>query len=307
VNVEQIDYTEDNFKEVNFKELVNIEIYTDRDVEKDGTKMEGFNIIKNNDMMQYHYFGQEYEMVKFSPYLVIFNIIKNNIKHYIGFIALKPPSLNKTLRNMYFCPNLLPNLYKKDKFQLYVIIRMVILPSFRGMGLSKFLIDKMTEKIKCFIDYVEISSILLNTINFIPDSYNKTFLKLDKHTRDEFFLYLLKEQGGKAKGTKQGVKILANYAFKVLNKEKFKTLYLEMLKEFYNIKDVDLNLNDIDKYFNKTFDETSENNISLDDLLYFRKNQLPLILLHNNPIEEIKKLKYNYNKGEKTNDKQNIL
>jgi len=207
MDIEQINYTEDNFKEINFKELVNIEIYTDRNVEKNGTKKEGFNIIKNNDMMQYHYFGQEYNAIKSSTYLVVFNIINNDIKHYIGFISLTTPTLNKTLRNMYFCSNLLPNLYKKDKFQLYVISRMVILPSFRGMGLSKFLIDKMSERIKNYIDYIEISSIILNTIDFMPDSFNKTFLKLDKHKRDEFFLYLLKEQGGRAKGAKKVLKI----------------------------------------------------------------------------------------------------
>ena len=301
MNIEQINYTEDNFNEINFKELVNIEIYTDRNVEKDGTKKEGFNIIKNNDMMQYHYFGQEYNVIKSSSYLVVFNIINNNIKHYIGFISLSTPSSNKTLRNMYFCPNILPNLYKKDKFQLYAITRMVILPSFRGMGLSKFVIDKMTERIKDYIDYIEISSIILNTIDFIPNSYNKTFIKLDKHKRDKFFPSLLKNKFESTKGAKSGVTNLGNYAFKILNKEKFKKLYIEILNDIYNIKDTNLSLDNIDEYFNKTFDKNIENNISLDDLIYFKKKQLPLILLHNNIIEEVKKLKYN--KGEKTNDK----
>jgi len=292
MDIEKINYTEDDFKEINFKELVNIEIYSDRDIKKDGSRLEGFNIIKNNDMMQYHYFGQEYDIVQASPYLAVFNIVRNGIKHYIGFIALRTPSLNKTLRNMYFCPNFLSNLYKKDKYELYVIARMVILPSFRGMGLAKFLIDKLSDTIKDYIDYIEISSILLNTVDFIPNSFNKTFLKLEKNKRRKLF-DILKKQSGKAKGFKEGAGDLANYAFKILNKEKLKKLYIEILYEIYNIENVNLNLDNIEEFFNETL---YDNKFTEEELLYFRHNQLPLILLHNNDIEDIKKLQYN--KGE---------
>jgi len=133
---------------IDLKEKIKLEYYYG-----DNKKI-GETIIEKNDMLQYHYFSQEYNIIKSSQMLCLITLEHHGIKTYIGFIALGPPTLNKKFRNMFFGKNYLKKLYEIKKthkeyndIKILNISRIVFIPSFRGIGVAKYVQDKITEEL----------------------------------------------------------------------------------------------------------------------------------------------------------------
>jgi hypothetical protein len=135
-------------QKIDFKNQMNLEFYHNFDEtefpQKNGPKSEGYNIIKNNDFLQFHYFAQEYSVVKSASILVLISITQNNIKHYIGFVALGTFTLDKQIRNQLLGARFFPHIYhikntveRFKNLKAFNIQRIVFLPSFRGLGINK--------------------------------------------------------------------------------------------------------------------------------------------------------------------------
>jgi len=286
LNINEYKENED-IKKINFNDEINIEYYFGKN------KREGYNIIRNNDMMQYHYFSQEYNVIKGASILCLLYVKHNNIKNYIGFISFNSPTLNKTLRNAWFGTNFLKKMFKQktkeNDLKFYTISRMVFIPSFRGIGSTKYIQDKIVDylfqnpdnhKELDKIAYIEIYSAMLHNFDFSGNTFNKFFLKL-KNTLTEtqttkYFESLVKPGSDcQIRGFKGHSKMIANIAFKFN-----KNYHLCLEKYFLDYYDVSID--------ESIYDEV---NVSNEELQYFRENQLPLALLNIISVEELKKVK----------------
>lgn len=289
-----------NIEYIDIKEKIKLEYYYG------DNKHIGEKIIKNNDMLQYHYFSQEYNVVKTSQILCIITLEHHNIKTYIGFIALNPPTLNKTYRNMYYGKNFLKKIYeirkenkKYSEVKILNISRLVFIPSFRGLGVAKYVQDTMMDdmfnnRIEAFEDvvYLEISSLMLHTFDFSGDRFNKTFLNLkkiyDKEKYFDFFKPLdLKDKSG-VKGFKEDTSYIANTAFRF--NENYRELFEIYLKDYFDIEITD-------EQWEKLFDVVED--VFLDDEKFadYRKRDIPLMLTNIMTDEQLKSVETKGIKG----------
>ena len=280
-----------------FKDKVKIEIYRGKNKEI------GYNIIKNMDMMMYHYFGQEYHVVKGATILVLVYIEYNNLKHYIGFISMDAPTLNKKIRNLLLGKQFFKNVYHFSRLnnletpEIYTFNRIVLLPNFRGLGLSKHIQSEVIKQLKD-IFLLEITSSMLHSFDFITEEFNKSSLSLDKR----FFIgdTKIKKDPKNFKGYKGESKFMGGLVFYINFKEEYKKLLQQYYKKVYNFN---INLDDITK-LNNTLDLSK---YKYDDLLYLYEKGIPLVFLNFKNIEELKQLEYkqpNYNfKKRKKNQK----
>jgi len=233
-----IDYT-NKIKKVDMMEKINIEYYYG------DSKEQGVKIIKNNDMLQYHYFAQDYKVLDTSSLICLITLEHNGLKEYIGFVSLNSPTINKKYRNQFFGSKFFEKMFSLYKdIKLLNMSRRVLLPSYRGIGLTKKLQNKIVtdlfnNSLPDFTDvlYVESNSILLHTMDFVDDSFNKTFLKLkDVFTEDEYKQYFKTPAPTEVNttGYKEGATVVANTAFRF--NEHYMYVLEEYLNKFYNIK-----------------------------------------------------------------------
>jgi hypothetical protein len=284
-------------QKIDFKNQMNLEFYHNFDEtefsQKDGPKSEGYNIIKNNDMLQYHYFSQEYNVVKSASILVLISITQNNIKHYIGFVALGTFTLDKKIRNQLLGPRFFPHIYHIkntiDKFKnlkAFNILRIVFLPSFRGLGLNKEvqnrIIDFLGQNPDVF--YLEISSQMLNNFDFLTNRFNKTFLNcsLDHFMPPKLSKKSLEFQK-KAKGYKGDSKYIATTATYIFRNETNDLLLKILYKKWYNIL-----IDDFSK-INETIDIDS---YEKEDIEYLKENKIAINLLNFYEMDYLKTLKF---------------
>lgn len=275
----------DIIDKVDFKELVEIEYYHASNPKE---KQKALNIIKNNDFLQYHYFAQDYRVVKGASVLALMSIKYNNIKMYIGFASLNSLALNKTLRGRYYGSRLIEYSYfRPEKLTSYVISRVVLLPSYRGLGLAKFFVNNVAQYIKKQPDffYLEIISNMFHNYYFAGDEFNSFFVDikktLSKENYDKYFASYMYDEEGNIRGggdrlkfvvgVKGITKLIGNVAF-ILN-DKYNYILEEWYKGLYDI--------DIDFSINKTLTE--------DEILKCEECNFPLfIAMHSN--EKIREL-----------------
>ena len=279
---------------MNFKDMMNLEFYHNFEEfefpQKDGPKTEGFNIIKNNDFLQFHYFAQEYNVVKSASILALVSITQNNIKHYIGFVALGTFTLDKQIRNQLLGPRFFPHIYhiknnieKFENLKAFNILRIVFLPSFRGLGLNKEvqnrIIDFLGHNPNVF--YLEISSQMLNNFDFLTDRFNKTFLNC---SLDHFLPPKLSKKGASgAKGYKGDSKYIATTAVHIFRNEINDLLLKLLYKKWYDIK-----IEDLSK-INETIEIDSYN---FEDIQYLKENKIAINLLNFYEMDYLKTLKF---------------
>lgn len=275
----------DIIDKVDFKELVEIEYYHATNPKE---KQKALNIIKNNDFLQYHYFAQDYRVVKGASVLALMSIKYNNIKMYIGFASLNSLALNKTLRGRYYGSRLIEYSYfRPEKLNSYVISRVVLLPSYRGLGLAKFFVNNIAKYIKKQPDffYLEIISNMFHNYYFAGDEFNSFFVDikntLSKENYDKYFASYMYDEDGNIRGggdrlkfvvgVKGITKLIGNVAF--IYNEKYNYILEEWYKGLYDI--------DIDFSINKTLTE--------EEILKCNECNFPLfIAMHSN--EEIREL-----------------
>jgi len=273
------------YDKFDFKNEVKLELYYGDD------KLEGFNIIKNSDMMAFHYFGQEYKVVKTSSILALVYIYHNGIKNYIGFFGIAQPTLAKVIRRQILGPDFLLNMFKYKRsdenltnMKILNLSRIVMLPSYRGIGVTKHLQIELLEKVGLIDDdilYIEISSAMLHSFDFLDAKWNKTMIGADLS-----FFGSNNGGGATAKGFKGESKIVATTGTYLFLNDKNKLLLQRYYKAFY---DVEFTFDEIAK-FNDTI---NLNNYTLDEVLYMKDNQLPLMFLNVMSLEKLKTLKYN--------------
>ena len=259
-------------EKIDFKEMLEIEVVDASDKDK---KAKAFNIIRNNDFLQYHYFAQGYDVVKTASYLFVISIKYKNVKTRIGFISLNSPSLDKTLRTRYYGMHMLRMMYeKKMNLKAYVISRIVLLPSFRGLGITSFLVDSVIDFLKSQDDffYVELVSNMFHTFYFGGTKLDRTFIDLKKSlSENDYNEYFASLNGKMARGYRE-TELIGNMSF--FHNDKHNQIFTEWYKNKYNI-DVDFNL---------------ENKIDSDDIVQAKELSVPLIFLkHTNmSLQEIK-------------------
>lgn len=192
------------------------------------TKDTGFNIVKNNDMLQYHYFSQEYNILKVTSVIAILSMNFNGIKYYIGFINLNYSSLSKIMRHRYFGKNMYLTLkgFTEQEFDdsthYMTINRTVMMPNFRGLGLSKLFqreAIKQLYEIPRFqnIVAVELYSNLLHSFNFLDPIFNDVFTNsenvLSKKQFAQYYEVEKSEKNRQSQDYKGETKYIANYGF----------------------------------------------------------------------------------------------
>jgi len=282
-NFENID--NGHIPRLNFKDYANVTLYGRKVL----PKQEGFNIIKNNDMLQYHYFSQEYSIIQISYLISILDININNIKYDIGFLSINTSILNKTLRRRYFGSNvyllllsfLKQNYGKKSNF--CTINRTVMMPNFRGLGLAKYFQEeslRQLEETQDDICVLELYSSMLHNFNFMSpvftnfdniiktkEGFNKYFTVVDRCVTKESKKYIKSFKSNT-------IKHLAGYAFYI-----FKSHY-KYFKSFYK------------ELFNVDLDFDIKREITEKIALEFMDLNIPLIIWErtNMSIEKIKKI-----------------
>lgn len=237
-------------RKINIEESINLEYYYG-DTLNDGRK-----IVKRIDALQYHYFAQDYNILDTAQMVVLVTLTHRGLKNYIGFVCLNSPTLDKTLRNKFFGKRFLRNLYSMyDGLKILNMSRIVFLPSYRGLGISKKVQDSIiqtlfTNTLPDFTDvvYIELSSIMLHQMDFASKFFNKTFFNSKDVLSAEDFekLYEL-ENNELAKGYKAGTSIKSQTVF-TFNMNYF-FLLQEYYQKFYNVTlteaDRDTLLNDV--------------------------------------------------------------
>lgn len=175
-----------------------ISLETKVDLYYEDDKIKGYNMVKNNDMLQYHYFSQEYKNIKVASFIAIFKIKHNSIWYEVGFASLQTSDLNKIFRNLMFGSNLYKNInvLKRERneyintFMFLTITRVVLLPNFRGMGLIKWFLDETANQIfkieKYDVKMIETYSNLLSTYNFHSNSFLNDIVELYKNSDATF-------------------------------------------------------------------------------------------------------------------------
>lgn len=262
---------------INITDKIKVEYYYGKD------KHIAEDIIQNNDMLQYHYFSQDYKIVKSSQIICIIVLEHNNIKTYIGFISLNPPTINKSLRNSFWGKNFLLKLYDIRKTvdglgdaTILSMSRIVFIPSFRGIGIGKYVQDKIIDDLfNNRVDgfdiptlFIEVSSILLHTMDFTGNNYNKTFINLKNIlNEDDYFSFFDTDERRKKGGfnTPKGSKdttVMANTAFK------FNTNYSNVLKiyckKYYGVDISDEDAVKLDTDASQLFADDSLRNVMED-------------------------------------------
>jgi len=232
-------------EKIDLMQSIDIEYYYNEN------KKIGYDIVKRNDFLQYHYFSQDYKVLETSQVICLITITYNGLKEYIGFISLNSPSLDKKFRNQFFGNRFFIKIYKMYKdIKLLNISRIVVLPSYRGLGLTKKLQKRISDDLfsnalENFTDvlYIEINSIMLHNFDFVDDSFNKTFLNLKNTLSIEDYFEFFKGKNDKnAQGYKEGTSLISNIAFR------FNEKYLYVLREYVEkylyvkVKDKDVKL-----------------------------------------------------------------
>lgn len=252
-------------------------------------KEKAINIIRNNDFLQYHYFSQDYGPVKSASYIYMFYLTYNNIKMYIGFASIAAPTLAKKLRRYYFGKQFLETIYAESKQQgdgkkinhkTYVMSRIVLLPSYRGLGLSKYILEEITKDMRSKSFYFEMLSNMFHNYYFAGYEFNTIFIDTKKYlNKEEYNKYFAaegdtKEKSSKSrgpKGFKGETKFLANLVFD-FKKDNF---LHDIIQKKYNI---DINWN-------------NKEEITKEKLLWCNENEIPLILVEYFNFDYIKENK----------------
>jgi len=251
---------------IDLMDNINIEYYYGE------TKKRGVEIVKNNDMLQYHYFAQDYGQVERASMICMVTITTNGLKEYIGFVSLNSPTLDKIFRNQFFGKTFFRNMYKLYKGMKFLTMsRIVTLPSFRSLGITKKLQDKISDdlfsnSIPNFTDviYIEVSSVLLHNFNFSGTKFNQTFINLkDTLTKEDYDILFKGNNQVNTRGYKKGATKVANTVFRYNEK------YYFVLKEY------------IEKTFKVSVTE-EDKNVLLREVnnIDFRGIKEPLILLN---------------------------
>lgn len=251
-------------------------------------KQIAMNIIKNNDFLQYHYFSQQYGVVQSSSFIYLFYIKFNNIKMYIGFASFNSPTLNKKLRNIYFGKHFLKTMFFENKsennlennYKSFVLSRLVLLPSYRGLGLSTFLLESMTTNMRQHASYIEMFSNMFHNYYFAGYEFDTTFIKLKQMlTIDEYSQFFAGfKNPEKVRGFKGKSKYIANMVFDFKHDEIFKNI---MFKKYGFMIDYD-----------------TEFELNKIKILWAVENQIPIILLKYFDFNEIKINKKQIQKNE---------
>lgn len=267
---------------LNFLDYANVNMYGRKSL----PKQEGFNIIKNNDMLQYHYFSQEYGIIKTSHLVSILDIDINNIKYNIGFASINCSILNKTLRRRYFGNNvyLLLMSYMRQNYgtktNFCTINRTVMMPNFRGLGLAKQFQEetvRQLEETQDDIAVLELFSSMLHNFNFMSPMFKNLGTIITPENFDAYF-GISKERRIKSK-TKyiksfktDSITALAGYVFYI-----FKSHY-KYFEEFYS------------EYYGVDLDFESNREITEDVMLEFMETNTPLVIWEksNLTLEEIR-------------------
>ena len=255
-------------KYIDFTESMKVTLYYGN------TKQKAVNIIKNSDMLQYHYFSQDYKMVKSASIISILSITHNNIEYNIGFMCFSYSDVNKSFRNIYFDKNFLLNYIRFSKERdintnFLTITRFVIMPYFRNLNLSKSFQKKTIDKILDTQEYkditaIEIYSNLLYNFNFLCEEFEDILINQARLNKTEFIetvvTYIQEDIYGckEASATKFGDKLLSlgGFAINHNHDELLKSYYLDKynINIDFNKKRVlsnDIIINQIKKYKDK--------------------------------------------------------
>jgi len=259
-----------------FTKNVQIEFY---DLSKKETAL---NIIRNNDFLQYHYFSQQYNIVKAASFIYLFYINYNGIKMYIGFASVAIPTLTKKIRRKYFGKNFLETVYSESKRlnkpesgKIYVLSRLVLLPSYRGLGLSRHLLEEITRDMRKHSFYFEMWSNMFHNYYFAGYEFNTLYIDCRKYLNEDEYQKFFTSDGGVIASGGKCFKGETKYIATVVFDFKKDDFLKNIIKEKYGV-DVDWSV---------------KNTITKDDFMWADENEIPMILLEYSNIENVKQNK----------------
>ena len=279
-------YNRENIPNFDFKKAIKIEMFGghNRPIEE---KQKAAKIIEKSDLLQYHYFSQEYNVVRGASQIFLIYLMSKGIKHLIGFVSLSQPTITKKVRNIMWGKNFLDHIFHikntNKKFQdikFFNLSRMVILPSFRGIGISKFLQDEILAMMKENNPghfSLEFTSNMFHTIDFASNKFNKTTMKIDKERFPEVFAGSAgtsEEKSKRLKGYKGETKhigIVINYFFDT-------DLTLDLFQEYFRMfYDINLSKDQIRETMNKTINITDYGSDEILNEIIEKRNALFLL------------------------------
>jgi len=159
-----------------------IELEVEMFVTKDKkSKRKAYAEMERLDILQYHYFSQEYAALK-ACYIMFHMYVKYKSDRYLcGVMSLHVSSMNKTFRNIFFGSEffgkfrkfMLDNYDVPAKF--VTISRFVLFPQFRGIGLARKFVQLAVDEISKIDDVfmIEIYSSMLYNFDFMPNDWIK--------------------------------------------------------------------------------------------------------------------------------------
>jgi len=259
---------------INFTDLVDVEVYSPKNKVE---KQRAINIIINNDFLQYHYFAQQSDIVRSASFIFLLYIRIRGIKTYIGFSSVNSGTISKLLRRRYFGNHFYRSLFLK-KLKAFTLTRIVLLPSYRGLGLGSYFIDNIVNHMKDKCQFFEIYSNMLHTFNFAGNELDSTFVSMrNELTPDEYKTYFgglgKNTDFGGMKGFKGSSKFIANMAF------------------WYNKNDEMIQL--ILERTGLMIDYDVEYELTSEKIMYGLEHIIPLIILKHFDFDYIKNLHEN--------------
>lgn len=147
-------------------------------------KKEIYDKLKYIDILQYHYFTQDYYAIRSSMIYALNTIKYNNIDYITGFESIQISGANKYWRSIFFGSNFFLKLrqFMKEKYgnNINAVFgthaRVVMFPQFRGIGLGKKYVADVTQEAFDTYPYMfmmEIFSSMLYNYDFMPSDYIK--------------------------------------------------------------------------------------------------------------------------------------
>ena len=293
-------YNRETIPNFDFKKAIKIEMFggLNRPIEE---KQKAAKIIEKSDLLQYHYFSQEYNVVRGASQIFLIYLMSKSIKHLIGFVSIAQPTITKKVRNIMYGKNFLDHIFHikntNPKFQdikFFNLSRMVILPSFRGIGISKFLQDEILQMMKENNPghfSLEFTSNMFHTIDFASNKFNKTTMKIDPKRFPEVFAGSAGSAEEKSKNIK-GYKGETKYIGVVINYFFDTDLTLELFQEYFMMfYGINLSKEQIRNTMNKTIDITEYGSDELLNQIIEKRNAL--FLLNFMTAEELLKVEKN--------------
>jgi len=200
-------------KDIRDEITLEVEMYTTAN-KKD--KRAVFATLEKLDVLQYHYFAQEYDALK-ACYITSLCYVKYRKHRYLaGVIAWHVSSMNKILRNVFFGSEMFGHFRKymidtyNVKAKFITISRFVLFPQFRGIGMASKFVDMAVRQIEPQKDILmmEIYSSMLYNYDFMPDDWVR-YVNVAQKSFPTFYDYtMFCQRTGIVRGLEDAKKVL---------------------------------------------------------------------------------------------------